>query len=106
MGQSCFASSFPRVRFWLSLPGNLGALLRWRPARLPIGWGREFEKLGQPSFMVEHDLRAGRLVEVLPEFAAAEIAIHAIYPSHRHLSIRVRLFLDGLKRHLAGSDEH
>ncbi|MEJ2626860.1 MAG: LysR family transcriptional regulator [Pseudolabrys sp.] len=53
-----------------------------------------------PSFMVERDLHEGTLVEVLPEERAASIAVHAIYPSRRHLSIRVRSFIDGLRRYL------
>lgn len=53
-----------------------------------------------PPFVVERDLCAGRLVEVLPEISAAEVAVHAIYPSRRHLPGRVRAFIDGLRRYL------
>ena len=40
----------------------------------------------------------GRLVRVLPGFAAMRGDIWAVYPSHRHLSSKVRLFVD----HIAG----
>ncbi|MBP2302107.1 LysR family transcriptional regulator [Azospirillum picis] len=53
-----------------------------------------------PSFIVEMDLNTGKLVEVLPENAKSEIAVHAIYPSRRHLSIRTRCFIEGLRRSL------
>ena len=35
------------------------------------------------------ELNEGKLVEVLPEISAAELAIHVIYPSRRHLPDRV-----------------
>ncbi len=51
-----------------------------------------------PSFIVEQDIADGKLVEILPKTAMSEAAIHAIYPSRRHLSIRTRSFIEGLKR--------
>ncbi|MCH4543686.1 MULTISPECIES: LysR family transcriptional regulator [Brucella/Ochrobactrum group] len=51
-----------------------------------------------PSFIVEQDITDGKLVEILPKTAMSEAAIHAIYPSRRHLSIRTRSFIEGLKR--------
>lgn len=50
-----------------------------------------------PSFMIGRDIVEGRLVQLLPAIQGEEIAIHAIYPSRRHLSLRVRAFIDGLK---------
>ncbi|QEM90105.1 LysR family transcriptional regulator [Kosakonia radicincitans] len=50
-----------------------------------------------PSFMIDRDIVEGRLVQLLPATQGEEIAIHAIYPSRRHLSLRVRAFIDGLK---------
>ncbi|KIG10376.1 LysR family transcriptional regulator [Caballeronia concitans] len=43
------------------------------------------------------DIRAGRLVSVLDDFAAPAVGIHAVFPQRRHLPLRVRLFLDLLK---------
>lgn len=50
----------------------------------------------QPDFIVEAALRDGRLREILPEYRAAELGIHAVYPSHRLVSARVRTFIDHL----------
>jgi DNA-binding transcriptional LysR family regulator len=48
----------------------------------------------------------GRLTRLWPETKGGELAIHAIYPSHRSLSAKVRVFIDALiasidSRHLA-----
>jgi DNA-binding transcriptional LysR family regulator len=48
------------------------------------------------SFLISDDLRAGRLVPVLNEFAADGPAVRAVYPSSRHLSPKVRSFIDEL----------
>jgi len=50
----------------------------------------------QPSFIVGADLRAGRLVQLLPGFRLPDIDILAIYPSRRHLSAKVRVMIDFL----------
>lgn len=48
----------------------------------------------EPDFVVAPHVRAGELVALLPGFAAASIPIHAVYPSRRHLSAKVRAFVD------------
>ncbi|WP_420963780.1 LysR substrate-binding domain-containing protein [Brucella sp. IR073] len=53
-----------------------------------------------PSFIVKMEINTGKLGEVLPENIKSEGAIHAIYPSRRHLSIRTRSFIEGLRRFL------
>jgi len=50
----------------------------------------------QPSFVVGDDVRAGRLVEVMPGYRMPDIDILAIYASRRHLSAKVRVMLDFL----------
>lgn len=45
-------------------------------------------------FAVEHLVRAGGLAPVLPEWAFAARPVHLIYPGGRHLSRRVRCFVD------------
>ncbi|HET7267722.1 MAG TPA: LysR family transcriptional regulator [Oleiagrimonas sp.] len=47
-----------------------------------------------PRFHIEHDLRDGRLVEVLADYAGPGFPITALYPHRRQLSPRVRIFLD------------
>ncbi|MBV8235668.1 MAG: LysR family transcriptional regulator [Acidimicrobiia bacterium] len=49
-----------------------------------------------PSFIVGADLTAGRLVPVLSGYRVPELGIHAVYPHSRHLSAKVRSFVDFL----------
>ena len=35
----------------------------------------------QPTFLIARELAAGDLVELLPQFRAAELGIHAVYPA-------------------------
>ena len=48
------------------------------------------------TFLISDDLRAGRLVRVLEGFAADGPAVRAVYPSSRHLSPKVRSFINEL----------
>ena len=50
----------------------------------------------QPAFLVGPDVRAGRLVELLPGWRGPSLDIHAIYPSRTHLSGKVRAMVDFL----------
>jgi DNA-binding transcriptional LysR family regulator len=52
-----------------------------------------------PTWMVGPDLEEGRLVEVLGDYAQPEPSVHAIYPPGRHLSAKVRAFVDFLANH-------
>jgi DNA-binding transcriptional LysR family regulator len=54
----------------------------------------------QPRFIVEDDIRAGRLEQVLANYTSEELGIHAVYPSRRHLSAKVRTFVDFLASEL------
>ncbi|MBB3103264.1 LysR family transcriptional regulator [Azomonas macrocytogenes] len=49
---------------------------------------------------VAEDLRVGRLVQVLADYPIPAAPLHAIYPHRRHLTLRVRAFLDYLAAHL------
>lgn len=49
-----------------------------------------------PTFIAGDAIRAGRLQCVLPEYRPPVTGIHAIYPSSRHLSAKVRAFIDFL----------
>lgn len=48
---------------------------------------------------VDVDLRSGRLVSVLDDFAAPTMGIYAVFPQRKRLALRVRLFIDHLKNH-------
>lgn len=57
----------------------------------------------EPRGRGEVDLDAGRLVRVLPAFAAPAAPLHAIYPGGRHVPLRVRAFVDFLREQLRAS---
>ena len=50
----------------------------------------------QPTFLIGNDLRAGKLVRVLPEYRLPDIDVLALYPSRRHLSAKIRVAIDFL----------
>jgi DNA-binding transcriptional LysR family regulator len=49
-----------------------------------------------PSFLVGDDIAAGQLVTILPGYTPDALAIQAVYPHRRHLSVKVRSFVDFL----------
>jgi DNA-binding transcriptional LysR family regulator len=49
-----------------------------------------------PTFIVGADLRAGALVSALDRFVPQDLAMTAVYPHSRHLSPKVRAFVDFL----------
>ncbi|MDN7752768.1 LysR family transcriptional regulator [Burkholderia gladioli] len=53
-----------------------------------------------PVWMVLPDVIQGRLQAVLPEVATVSATLHAVYPSRKYLSAKVRTFID----HLASQD--
>jgi DNA-binding transcriptional LysR family regulator len=50
--------------------------------------------INEPDFLLREALDRGQLVRVLPEYKAGGGDIWAVYPSRRHLSLKVRLFVD------------
>ncbi|ABK43294.1 transcriptional regulator, LysR family [Magnetococcus marinus MC-1] len=54
-----------------------------------------------PEPVVAAELRAGKLMRVLPEWATAERMIHVIYPRPRGMLPSVRSFIDYLLMHLS-----
>jgi DNA-binding transcriptional LysR family regulator len=54
-----------------------------------------------PTFIGAEDLKAGRLVRLLPDHRAVDFAINATYPTRHHLSTKVRSFLDLAAEHMA-----
>lgn len=55
-----------------------------------------------PTFFVHQELQAGRLQAVLTDHGWPELSAYAVYPPTRHLSRRVRAFIDYLVEALAG----
>ncbi len=49
-----------------------------------------------PEFVAGEALKKGRLKVILKDFWAPPLALYAVYPPTRHLSVKVRLFIDFL----------
>jgi DNA-binding transcriptional LysR family regulator len=47
-----------------------------------------------PIVLVAEDVQAGLLTRLLPNHDTGEVSIYAIYPASRHLSVKVRSFVD------------
>lgn len=55
-----------------------------------------------PTFIVYREIETGTLIPVLRDMRARQINAYAIYPHTRHLSLRVRAFVDFLVQRFAG----
>ena len=55
-----------------------------------------------PTFIVGTELQEGQLRTVLTDYAPPEITLCALYPRHRHLSAKTRLFVDLLQQRFGG----
>jgi DNA-binding transcriptional LysR family regulator len=55
-----------------------------------------------PTFVVQEDIAAGRLIDLLPEWTPKAGIIHAVFPTRRGLLPSVRTLLDFLAREYAG----
>jgi DNA-binding transcriptional LysR family regulator len=86
------------VRISGNLHSNNGELLAEAAAR---GAGIVLE----PAFIVGPEIRTGRLVPLLQDFAPPPLPIYAVYPSRKHLSAKVRLFVDFLVERFAGAED-
>jgi len=57
----------------------------------------------QPTFIAHERVRSGRLVPILTDYRWPVTPAYAVYPPTRHLSYRVREFIDFLVGHFAGT---
>jgi len=55
-----------------------------------------------PTFIAGADIQQGRLATILTSYKAPEISIYALYPGTRHLSLKVRVFIDFLLERFGG----
>ena len=53
-----------------------------------------------PEFYAADAVTDGTLVRLLPKYEDDSVDVHALYPSHRSLSAKVRVFIDALAEHL------
>jgi len=86
------------VRVAGTLHSNNGDLLAEAAVR---GAGVVFE----PAFIVGPDVRAGRLVPLLQEYTPPPVPIYAVYPSRKHLSAKVRRFVEFLIARFADAQD-
>lgn len=56
-----------------------------------------------PTYFVGEDLRAGRLVAVLPDHEPEPLGVHAVYLSRQHQPLALRLLLDFLAARFDGA---
>jgi DNA-binding transcriptional LysR family regulator len=56
-----------------------------------------------PSFVFGHHVATGELVALLPDHRTSDLAIHAVYPTTRHVSMKLRRFIDQLVMDLGGT---
>ncbi len=59
---------------------------------------------GVPSYLVDADLRAGRLEQVLPDWRLFDVAIWACMPSRKQVPASTRAFMDFLVAEFGGED--
>jgi DNA-binding transcriptional LysR family regulator len=60
--------------------------------------------LVQPSYIVHDDVVAGRLVPVLEDWDLPRLTVNLAYPSRKHLSAKVRTFIDFMAAHFEQMD--
>ena len=60
--------------------------------------------LVQPSYIVYDDIVAGRLVPVLGDWGLPRLTVNLAYPSRKHLSAKVRTFIDFMAGHFVKMD--
>lgn len=61
--------------------------------------------IGQlPTFMVQQHLAAGALRQVLADWTAIVLPLHVVYPPNRHISNKLRVFVDWIAELFASHD--
>lgn len=83
-----------KVRIAGSVHGNNGEMMA---AVAAAGVGIAFE----PDFIVNSFIESGKLVPILQNWLPDPSPIYAVYPSRRHLSAKVRTFVDFLAAYFA-----
>ncbi|MEO6407866.1 MAG: LysR family transcriptional regulator [Burkholderiaceae bacterium] len=58
----------------------------------------------QPTYIVHDDIAAGRLLPLLDDWDLPRLTINLAYPSRKHLSAKVRSFIDFMAEHFKAMD--
>jgi len=53
-----------------------------------------------PKFVMEEEIKSGKLEVLFPNYLAPDINVYAVYPSRQHLSPKVRCFIDLLTQRM------
>ncbi len=78
---------------WLGIKGVIAVNNTWAVRELVYsGMGIAYG----PEYVVKEDIDAGKLIRLLPDYEGSADPIHALYPHKRHLSSKVRVFMDYL----------
>jgi len=56
-----------------------------------------------PSFVFGQHVATGQLVALLPDHRTSDLAIHAVYPTARHVPLKLRRFIDQLIADFGGT---
>jgi DNA-binding transcriptional LysR family regulator len=102
-GHECVAFSPAALTEW-KLTGDEGVCRVPVSGRLQVNNGQALRVaalhgLGivlQPSFQLAGDVRAGRLVQLFPDYALPSRPMHVVYPPDRYRSPKLRSFVDFL----------
>ena len=57
----------------------------------------------QPTFLIEQELRRGALIEILPQFRAANLGIYVVYPTRKFVLPKVRALVEFLDARLGAA---
>ena len=58
-----------------------------------------------PTFVVGEDIKAGRLVTLLPQYELLEVSIYVMFPQRQYLAPKVRAFVDFMAERFEGTPE-
>lgn len=57
-----------------------------------------------PGFVVHQHIQQGRLCRILTDYCFGELPIHALYPSRKHLSLKVSQFIQELRAYFQANN--
>ncbi|WP_323123556.1 LysR substrate-binding domain-containing protein [Burkholderia alba] len=50
-----------------------------------------------PDWLLENDLREGRLIQLVPGYSLPQQGVYAVFPNTAHVSVKVRNFVDFMR---------
>jgi DNA-binding transcriptional LysR family regulator len=111
LGHNCLIYTYAAPRAWTFTDRNGKSEVVRISGRLSANGGdallalalKDAGLLLAPDYLVDEDLRAGRLVALLPEYKTLQVPVYAVYPHSQHLSAKTRAFIDFLATRFARS---